>query len=105
MFLTNKVGLRFDMHNYSRLAQRQTLTIRPKGQFLLVVVFKVWKSLRNKVVLSVKRISYFLHFSLLYVVYRALEWMGSLKNPIVYLKDSMTKWAENLQNSNQKEFT
>ena len=31
--------------------------------------FKVWKSLRNKVVLHVKRISYFLHFSLLYVVY------------------------------------
>ena len=31
--------------------------------------FKVWKSLRNKVVLPVKRISYFFHFSLLCVVY------------------------------------
>ena len=30
---------------------------------------KVWKSLRIKVVLPVKRISYFLHFSQLYLVY------------------------------------
>ena len=31
--------------------------------------FKIWKSLRDKVVLPVKWISYFLYFSLLYVVY------------------------------------
>ena len=30
--------------------------------------FKVWNSFRNKVVLPTKRISHFLHFSLLYVV-------------------------------------
>ena len=41
-----------------------------KRAALAARAFKVWKFFRNKVVLPVKQISYFFHFSLLYMVYK-----------------------------------
>ena len=55
---------RFTHNKVRSFEERVVLTAR---------VFKVWKSLRNKVVLPVKRISHFLHFSLLYVVYTYIQ--------------------------------
>ena len=52
--------LDFDLKNWWTFKERTVIAAR---------AFKDWKSLRNKVVLSVKRISYFLHFSALYEVY------------------------------------
>ena len=52
--------LDFGMQNWWTFEERAVLAAR---------AFRGWKSLRNKLVLPVKRISYFLHSSLLYVVY------------------------------------
>ena len=49
--------LDFGLQNWWKFEERAVLAAR---------VFKIWKSLQNKVVFPVKRISYFLHFSLLY---------------------------------------
>ena len=43
---------------------------------LATCAFKVWKSLQNKIVLLVKRISYSWHFSLLYVVNKRGHFWG-----------------------------
>ena len=45
------------------------MNIFKEGAVLAARVFQVFKSLQNKLVLLLKRISSFLHFSLLYVVY------------------------------------
>ena len=48
----------------------QNLWTFEEREALAARAFKVWKFLRNKVVFTLERISYLLHFSLLYVVYR-----------------------------------
>ena len=54
-----------------------------KEQLLLLVRSKFENFFRNKVVLNVKQISYFLHFSLLYVVYNTLSKRFSTKKKII----------------------
>ena len=54
----------FGLQNSWTLGERAALTALTAR-----AAFKVWKYLRNEFVLPVQRISYFLHFSLSYVVY------------------------------------
>ena len=57
--------LDFGLQNWWTLEERAVLA---------ACVFKDWKYLRNKVVLLVKQIAYFLHFLLLYVLLDGATW-------------------------------
>ena len=62
--------LYFGMQNWWTFKERTVLAAR---------AFQFWRFLRNKVVLPVKLIQYFLHFSLFYEVYNENGKYGSLR--------------------------
>ena len=77
------------MQNWSTFEERAVLVAR---------AFKVWNALWNKVVLPVGQISYFLHFSLLYVVYSkrplVLKFTYSIFSHSVWLKRTQRHYRQ-----------